>query len=109
MNYDSFRSFCLNFKNTKIKNDIHFLPQTEMLTYNGKIDVDIIYKFEDRETMYKDLKDKLNIECDNNVHIYSTKDKNSNFLNFYDNEMLDIIYEVYKDDFINFGYEKINI
>ena len=28
---------------------------------------------------------------------------------FYNQELLDLVYEIYKDDFINFGYEKDKI
>ena len=108
-NYKNFRDFCLNFKNTQFYKDseIHFRTQTSLMSKDDCICMDKIYKFENFEDEINSLKVKLELKSENSYHFRNTG--SGDFIKFYDNEMLDIVYEIYKEDFINFDYKKINI
>jgi hypothetical protein len=106
-NYKNFEDFCLNYKNTQFykNNEIHFRTQTSLISKDDCICMDKIYKFENFEEEINSLKVTLDLKSENNYHERNTGSES--FIKFYNNEMLDIVYEVYKDDFINFGYKKI--
>ena len=103
--YNTFKDFCLNFSNTEISKDIHFLPLYKQITIDNIIYVDYIAKFENIEEEYKFLSNKLNYKFDINVRERPTN-ISSQFDEYYDKETKNIIYNFYKTDFEIFNYDK---
>ena len=86
-------------------NDYRKLTQTKFLFENKKLIVDEVFKFEDMEAELKKLKQKFKLEFDpHEIHNSSTT--------MFDRKKLltpqikEKIYNFYKEDFDNFGYEK---
>jgi len=85
-------------------NTDHKLPQSDFLYVNGQLQVDWVCKFENLGKSYRRLSKKLklphkipHIQRSNNRRAYSTLLTAQN---------KDFIYELYKQDFINFNYER---
>ena len=84
-----------------IDND-HFIPQFNFVYYKNKLFVNEIFKFEDFDWINNYLKKKLNIINDIpllNKSIVNKKEE-------WNEEQKNIIYELYKKDFIIFNYNK---
>lgn len=86
-------------------NDYRKLTQTKFLYENNRLIVDDVFKYEDMEAELKKLKQKLKLEFDpREIHNSSTT--------MFDRKKLltpqikEKIYNFYKEDFDNFGYEK---
>ena len=86
-----------------IYND-HFLPQYLFVMNKKKqIIVNHLFKYEDLDYVSSFLKKKLNIQV---KFPYLNKTKDTNEKEPWSEEQKDIIYELYKNDFIFFGYPK---
>lgn len=116
-NLDSFKDFIYEIKSkfkyiiqNKEKDHLyvsHYLPQY-LFTHNyRKVSiVDKVYKLENIKEDWKDICKNLNIEKDLvKVEKYSSKHE-YNYLDYYNQELKDIVYDLYKDDFIIFNYNK---
>ena len=116
-NLDTFKDFVYELRekfeeviNGKENNHLyvsHYLPQYLFTNNYRKIQlVDKVYKVENIEEDLKDLCKNLNIDRE----LIKTEKNSSkfeyNFEDYYDEEIKEIVYELYKDDFIIFGYEK---
>lgn len=87
------------------KNDYRNLSQTEYLYSGKKLIVDEVYKFEDMHIELDRLKKRLNINFDaSQIHNASAKTFDRNKL--LTDSIKEKIYNFYKEDFDNFGYEK---
>jgi len=116
-NIDTFRDFVFELKSkftyvleNKEKNHYlvsHYLPQY-IFTHNYK-KVQIIkdiFKLENINNDWEIIKKKINIDSDlQKVEKYSSKFK-YNYEDYYTEELKDIVYELYKDDFTIFNYHK---
>lgn len=97
------------YKNDKYIHDCHIIPQSEYIYHNGKKVIENVYKLEDNlNNNLQNLFNKYNLNIDikdldkNNVSTnpFTLNDiKNQNILNK--------IYDFYKVDFDNFGYDKL--
>ena len=85
---------------SNIYND-HFIPQYDYLHHNNKLLVNQLFKYEDLEWVSSYLKKKLNIKRDFPYLNKTTIKKEE-----WNDEEKEIIYNLYKNDFIFFGYEK---
>lgn len=116
-NLDSFKDFIYEIKSkfkyiiqNKEKDHLyvsHYLPQY-LFTHNYRkvLIVDKVYKLENIKEDWKDICKNLNIEKDLvKVEKYSSKHE-YNYLDYYNQELKDIVYDLYKDDFIIFNYNK---
>ena len=114
---DNFKDFVLSLKDkfsdivkNKEKNHLyvsHYLPQY-LFTHNyRKIQiVDEIYKLENIEEDWIKICEKLNIDKE---LIKSEKNASTfkyDYNEYYDDELRNIVYELYKDDFEIFNYDK---
>jgi len=119
--YTRIQSFYRHFYQEKIKdvhkktflefvkdmpNSFHKKTQTYWVSDNsGKIIVDSIIKYENYESEIPLLLKKLNI-VDNKVKIPQYKMSDKSIKAELTDEIKEIIYNKYKEDFDNFGYEK---
>jgi len=83
-----------------IYND-HFIPQYNFLFYKNKLLINQLFKYEDLEWVTKYLKKKLNIRRN-----FPILNKNNIEKEEWTNEEKEIIYDLYKNDFIHFNYNK---
>ena len=86
-----------------------FMPQTRhIISYNGKIRSDFIGKFENLEDDLKIVLNRLGIK--NIIHKSFVKNskKHNNYITYYDNEVLEKVNIIIKEDLDNFDYEKID-
>ena len=82
----------------------HFIPQYMFLcNRTGKLLIDNLFKFEDLDFVKDYLKKKLNIKREFPHINKSIRDENKDYWDEQDKEK---IYNLYKNDFILFGYEK---
>jgi hypothetical protein len=92
-------------KNNKYYDNIyndHFIPQYYFLyNNNNKLLVNQIFKYEDLDWVSKYLKKKLNINRD-----FPYLNKNNIEKENWNDEEKEIIYNLYKNDFLYFGYNK---
>lgn len=104
LKYNSFESFCLDFNNCELKNDIHFLPQFNQITVLDKsISMDFIGRFETISEDFEKIMNQCNLKTILDIHERNTK--SSNYRHMYSEETKKIISEFYKVDVENFGYE----
>lgn len=86
-----------------------FMPQTRhIISYNGKIKSDFIGKFENLESDLKRVLNRLGIK--NIIHKSFVKNskKHNNYITYYDNEVLEKVNIIIKEDLDNFDYQKID-
>ena len=105
--YPTFEAFVLNFPYLDISKDIHFLPQTECISFNGKIIIDKICRFENYQNEFYDICKILNINSQKLPKFRTTstfRDK-SYVNNYISQEMIDIVRKFYIKDVINFKYK----
>lgn len=91
-------------KNKSYFNNIyydHFIPQYNFLYYKNKLLVNQLFKYEDLEWVTKYLKKKLTIKRE-----FPYLNKNNVEKEDWNNDEKEIIYNLYKNDFLYFGYEK---
>lgn len=91
-------------QNKKYFNDIyndHFIPQYNFLFYKNKLLVNQLFKYEDLEWVSNFLKKKLKIKRN-----FPYLNKNNIEKEGWDDDEKEIIYNLYKNDFLYFGYQK---
>ena len=115
-NINSFKEFIfeLNSKfNQVLENEennhhliSHYLPQYKFTHIDSKNSLDFIMKFENLEEDWIKLCENLKINKKLiKVDKYSSK-KKYNYLDYYDDKLKEIVYQLYEKDFLLFGYEK---
>lgn len=80
----------------------HFIPQYMFLYEGKKIIIDEVFKYESLKDATDYLKNKLNINMDFPYFNKSVKNNND----YWNDMQKEKIYNLYKNDFILFGYEK---
>lgn len=91
-------------QNQKYFNNIyndHFIPQYNFLFYNNKLLVNQLFKYEDLEWVSIFLKKKLKI-----TRNFPYLNKNDIEKEGWNDDEKEIIYNLYKNDFLYFGYQK---
>lgn len=83
--------------------DIHFLPQFHWSRPLSKINFDYIGKFETLKEDWKNIAPEISA-YPTLPHV--NKGKSIDFRDYYSDELKNIIYNMYKDDFIEFEYKK---
>lgn len=87
----------------------HFLPQYKYLIYNNNLKVNNIIRYENLKMDLNQLLIKYNLNYDIKKFPHSRKSqkrKSTNYKDYFTEELEDIVYGYYKDDFINFNYLK---
>ena len=107
--YNDFNIFVkkwINFQN--IYSFSHFIPQHWFITLNSeKLKVDFIGKFENLDKDFKKISSKLNLN-QNLLHLNKSDSNKRIYTNFYNQESIDIIGRIYKEDIDLFKYDYIN-
>ena len=92
----------------KVEPFIVILPQWEfVLDENGKNGMDETLRFENLKEDFQKFQEKYNLKHLTLPHINSRKRKNKNIKEYYNQELADKVYHMYKWDFKMFGYKRI--
>lgn len=105
---DTFEDFVMNWLSEKrVYSWIHFYPQTHFTEskFPGN-EIDFIGKLENIEEDIKKLSEAIGTDIEIKHHNKSSRD---NYLDYYTEEMLDKVHQLYKKDFQIYGYEKDRI
>lgn len=104
-NYPSFEIFVKDYiKNEGAYGYIHFIPQVEFIKrWNGKVRCDEIIKLKNLENEFENLRIKLNKKDSTLIHKNKTVNK-TDYFSQYDDEMKNIVKEVYREDFEKLGF-----
>lgn len=104
---DSFEEFVLkSLKDDNIWHMQHFKPQVEYLKDMGNtINLNFIGKFESLESDFNYVASKLNVNKKLGV-LNKTKADRKNYMTYYSQEMLQLVNDLYHDDFQSLGYQK---
>lgn len=104
LSFNNFEDFIFNFEETPCRHFRHLQTQTSYTHKNGKLCMDFLGRFENIAKDFSTLKDKLKLnKCELPHHRRTDYFFDPNSIN---KNCKDKIYEVYKEDFINFNYEK---
>lgn len=96
---DFVKEICVN---NKFENDTYILPQIYWLKTNDDI---ILTKLIKLENINQEI--SLLLEYEVNMDIYNQSTENSNeYLDNYTDELKELVYQKYKDDFDILGYDK---
>jgi len=106
LKYHSFKDLCVDFKNSSLSSQIHFLPLSDQLSLtNNK--VDFIGKFENLLNDYSILSKTLNFK--NNLEFHENNKShlrnNKTYREFYEKESIEAIGDFYKNDLKSFDYK----
>lgn len=106
--HDSFKAFVMSFRDENTKLHIidwmHFKPQYLFVCdNNGQIIVDMIGKYENLETDFLHITEKLRLKAS---LPHENACKRGNYRDYFDNESCTIIRNVYAKDFEMFGYDE---
>lgn len=106
LNFDNFNDFVKKWVNKhNIYSFSHFLPQHWFLSLNTfEPQIDFIGKFENLEDDFLKIKNKLDIDF-NLMHLNQSDKIKKNYFDFYNQESIDIVSEVYKEDINLFNYD----
>ena len=106
--FESFESFLYNFPTHNISKDIHFIPQIDCLSFNGKVAMDKICRFESLQKDFNEICQRFNLELKNLSKFRKNQFKGNAFkyTDFYTSrEMVDIIRKFYYRDVDFFNYK----
>lgn len=100
----TFREFMMDFENSEYSKYIHLQPQCSCVKIGGTLAVDFLGKFENLQKDFRQVEEILNLRHEQLVKIrVSSKDKEPKII---DQQTKDLIYEIYREDFDSFGYER---
>ncbi len=102
---NTFREFVLDFNESKYSKYIHLQPQSDYIMYDNKIAVNFLGKFENLKENFRTVENILKISNKELKKLRSSGTKHSES-KFYDEDMKNIVREIYKEDFERFGYDK---
>ena len=100
----TFREFVVDFKNSEYSNYIHLQSQSSCVKIDNELAVDFVGRFENLQEDFKKIENILNLEHKELIKIrQSSKNREPKI---FDQEMKDIICDIYSEDFESFGYER---
>jgi hypothetical protein len=103
-NYENFDDSVLNWlSETNIYNWIHFLPQTDFLTLDGKLAVDHIYKLEDIEKNWAEVSKIFNAKTVITKNNISDRRPLEDY--YMNKDVIKKVMDLYKKDFENLNYK----
>ena len=105
---NSFKEFTTNICNNIVTGYPDWIldacmPQIDMISIDGKVCVDHIYRFENLQDEFNDLCQTLKLS---NIELpQTTKSKHKHYTEYYDDETREIVAEKYAKDIEYFGYK----
>ncbi|WP_158583459.1 sulfotransferase family 2 domain-containing protein [Salinisphaera sp. Q1T1-3] len=106
--YDSFSSFCvqeLQYRREEI--DHHFLPQSEKMFKDGVCRVDYVARVESLNEDWSKIASAIGAKDSELVH-KNPSERKKEWLSYYDKKCINIINNLYEEDFYFLDYEKID-
>jgi len=103
--YEGFRDFVLDLNDGPCKDFIHLRPQYDYLEYEDSIGVDFIGRFENLLDDFRSTVSRLGLNARELPH-WRNSGRQHSWQSEYDEETTEVVYEFYKKDFEQFGYEK---
>ena len=99
----SFKQFIIDLPNEKsLRNYLHMRPQISWITYKGKIIMDFIGRYEKLQEDFNKVCDM--IEIDSYQLPLIRKSEHSDYHTYYNENMIEIVRNLYKADIEAFGY-----
>jgi hypothetical protein len=103
--YRNFREFVIDWVNIEnCRSWVHFIPQNEFLRVGGKVQIDFVGRFESLEEDFQKICNHLNI-CRDLPKVNTNPKRSGHYREYYDEETLQIVKNVYLDDIEQFNYE----
>ena len=104
--YDSFGQFVEDLYDKKFPEDdwIHLHRQFDYLQVDGKVNLDYVGRFETLQQDMKNIESLLGLK-----HTPLNKERSSrhdHFASYYTTDIKRMVYEIYEEDFMEFGYEE---
>ena len=104
LQYETLENFCVNFAKSKWSKWVHFRPQIDYCTVNGKNKMDYIGRQEHFDEHFDTICKKIGVHRPVTGRYRSTPHGTIN--ECLNDEMKDIIFNFYKEDFKAFSYER---
>jgi hypothetical protein len=102
--YNSFESFVREWISEKnIYSYLHFIPQHYYVAHRHKIMIDKVYKLENISSAIEDISKKLDVDISLS-HKNKTKNRSSDYRQYYTPETKNIVADVYQKDLKLFNY-----
>lgn len=102
--YETFGEFVKNWlTRDNIYSYYHFRPQFDFVAIRGKLAVDFIGRYENIETDYNVIRDRLKTGSELRP-LNTTKARNQPYCAYYDRETIEIVAGIYRQDLAAFGY-----
>lgn len=98
---ETFEDFCLNFVESGWCKDIHFLPQSDILSNENGLIVDFVGKTENLSNDMKIISDRLGYNINVEHH---RRSKHPHYKEVYNSKMISIVENFFAKDFELFGY-----
>lgn len=101
-NYPTFEDFVRGWVTEEnVRNQLHFAPQVNFVSLDGKLNVDFIGRVETINRDFKTVCDRLGIAADL-AHL--NESKRQDYKNYYSAETIEIVRQVYEEDIRTFEY-----
>lgn len=108
---DNFRNFCRNLHLSDWKNDLFFHNQYEYITYNNEVAMDFIGRFENIDSDWENVRDKIGFSGVNlrrgdglGPRGFIRGSNHLPYKEYYTQTEIDIVAEIYKTDIEYFNY-----
>lgn len=82
---------------------VHFFPQLPLLKIGGEIKMDFVGRFESMEKDFQHVCDKLGVK--GNLKHKNARRKPIPYQEYYTDELIEIVADLYEEDIVEFGYE----
>jgi len=100
----TFEQFVLNFKGTEVSKDIHFIPQFDCISIDGKIAVDFVGRYENYQKDFDHFCSSVNMPSFTLPR--SRRTSRGDYRGYYQNtECIDVVRDFYHKDIEFFDYE----
>ena len=104
LDYKNFEDFCIKFPDSEWSKWVHFLPLSNRLSIDGILEMDFIGKYENLQSDFEKLCNKLNMEP-KELPLYRKSNREKNYRKYFTKDTKKIIEEFYKEDINNFNYD----
>lgn len=101
--FPDFKSFVSDGLNENgVLNGIHFRPQTDFITLDGKIAVDFIGRQENLKTDFNTVRERIGLHHAELPH--RNRSDHKNYREYYDDQTAERVEKIYQQDIVAFNY-----